>query len=403
MGAIGAYEAGRDRNRQVMQQNKQDMFAQYLPGALKGDQQALAGAQQNATPEQQMQLQNALAQMEDRQLQQTLQQQEKFSRLAQWADTPEKWAQATQMAEAEGLKGASQVPFEQRGAKLAGMLSVKEQLDQEWKRREFQLQERNVNSQIGARNAAAATARGSAPPGAPPTYRKPPASTEGKDATTLKEFSQQADAAANIAALLQGAKPALDRGVTGPGFGIKRTVAGVLSALPDLGVERALTGENRSQSYVDDYDRISMVSKSIGIEELAKMGGSDTQLELKTAIQTTVSPDASPAENKKRFNQRIAAAEILSKKAQLAAEWVNTFGSLGYAAPNGTTWQKYWPTYQKQQWGEFLKKEAARIAEEEARARGETAPPGRAGSSVIDEADAIVSGGIGRGKTRGSF
>lgn len=158
MGAIGAYEAGRDRNRQVMQQGKQDMFAQYLPGALKGDQQALQGAQQNATPEQQMQLQNALAQMEDRQLQQTLQQQEKFARLAQWADTPEKWAQATQMAEAEGLKGASQVPFEQRGAKLAGMLSVKDQLDQEWKRREFQLQERNVNSQIGARNAEAAAA-----------------------------------------------------------------------------------------------------------------------------------------------------------------------------------------------------------------------------------------------------
>jgi hypothetical protein len=154
MGAIGAYEAGRDRNRQMMQQNKQDMFAQYLPGALKGDQQALQGAQQNATPEQQMQLQNALAQMEDRQLQQTLQQQEKFARLAQWADTPQKWTQATQMAEAEGLQGAAQIPFEQRGAKLAGMLSVKDQLDQEWKRREFALQERNVNSQIGARNAA---------------------------------------------------------------------------------------------------------------------------------------------------------------------------------------------------------------------------------------------------------
>jgi hypothetical protein len=91
-------------------------------------------------------------------LQQTLQQQEKFSRLAQWADTPEKWTQATQMAEAEGVNGASQIPFEQRGAKLAGMLSVKDQLDQEWKRREFQLQERNVNSQIGARNAAEARA-----------------------------------------------------------------------------------------------------------------------------------------------------------------------------------------------------------------------------------------------------
>jgi hypothetical protein len=57
------------------------------------------------------------------------------------------------MAEAEGVKGAAHIPFEQRGAKLAGMLSVKDQLDQEWKRREFQLQERNVNSQIGSRNA----------------------------------------------------------------------------------------------------------------------------------------------------------------------------------------------------------------------------------------------------------
>ena len=159
MGAIGAYEAGRDRNRQVMQQGKQDMFAQYLPGALKGDQQALQGAQQNATPEQQMQLQNALAQMEDRQLQQTLQQQEKFASLAQWADTPEKWAQATQMAESEGLKGAAAIPFEQRGAKLAGMMSVKEQLDQEWKRREFELQTRETNASVAAKNAAADASR----------------------------------------------------------------------------------------------------------------------------------------------------------------------------------------------------------------------------------------------------
>lgn len=158
MGAIGAYEAGRDRNRQVMQQGKQDMFSQYLPQALDGNKEAVAQAQANATPEQAMQLKNALMQMEDRQLQQTLAQQDKFARLAQWADTPEKWAQATQQAEADGLKGASQIPFEQRGAKLAGMLSVKDQLDQEWKRREFALRERDTNSAISARNAMA-TAR----------------------------------------------------------------------------------------------------------------------------------------------------------------------------------------------------------------------------------------------------
>jgi hypothetical protein len=138
----------------MMQQNKQDMFSQYLPGALDGNKEATQMAQQNATPEQAMQLKQALMQMEDRQLQQTKAQQDKFASRAQWASTPEKWAQVTQMSEAEGLQGASQIPFERRGAIIAEMLSVKEQLDQEWKRREFQLQERNVNSQIGARNAA---------------------------------------------------------------------------------------------------------------------------------------------------------------------------------------------------------------------------------------------------------
>jgi hypothetical protein len=113
-----------------------------------------------------MQLQNALAQMDERALQQSMQKQDKFARLAQWADTPEKWAQAVQQAEADGLQGASQIPFEQRGAKLAGMLSVKDQLDQEWKRREFQLRERDVNSSIGARNAAkGAGGIGAAPSG----------------------------------------------------------------------------------------------------------------------------------------------------------------------------------------------------------------------------------------------
>lgn len=90
--------------------------------------------------------------IDDRQLQAAREQQDKFARLAQWADTPQKWAQATAMAEAEGIQGASKVPFEQRDAKLASMLDVKTQLDQEWKRREFALRQREVNSTIEARN-----------------------------------------------------------------------------------------------------------------------------------------------------------------------------------------------------------------------------------------------------------
>lgn len=392
MGAIGAYEAGRDRNRQVTQQNKQDMFAQYLPGALKGDQQALQGAQQNATPEQQMQLQNALAQMEDRQLQQTLQQQEKFARLAQWADTPEKWAQATRMAEAEGLKGATQVPFEQRGAKLAGMLSVKDQLDQEWKRREFELRQRDTNSAIAARNAA--SSRAGAPNIDPNSGRRlAPAGIQGRDYSAVDKFSTSADAAANIATTLRGIEGNLNKNMTGPGFGAKRNVAGILSYLPNFGIEKALTGSDVTREYVDNYDAIEQASKTIGIDTLQKVGGSDTERELLTAIQTTVNPDVSPSENKRRFRQQLAAADILAKKAQLASEWVNTYGSLQYAAPDGTTWQKFWPAYQRQEWNAFTKSEKAQGS----------GPRTQQPSSILNEADAIVSGGIGPATTKGSF
>jgi len=115
----------------------------------------------------QQQAQQFQFQMDDRQLQAALAQQEKFSRLAQWADTPEKWAQATQMAEAEGLKGAGQIPFEKRGAKLAGMLDVKTQLDQEWKRREFALKQRETEANINQSNAAAGASRAAAKGGGP--------------------------------------------------------------------------------------------------------------------------------------------------------------------------------------------------------------------------------------------
>ncbi|NBW14394.1 MAG: hypothetical protein EBR82_40990 [Caulobacteraceae bacterium] len=110
----------------------------------------------------QQQAQQFQFQMDDRQLQAAQAQQEKFSRLALWADTPEKWAQATQMAEAEGSKGAGGIPFEKRGAKLAQMLDVKTQLDQEWKRREFALKQRETEANINQSNAAAEAARSSA-------------------------------------------------------------------------------------------------------------------------------------------------------------------------------------------------------------------------------------------------
>jgi hypothetical protein len=154
-----ALKSGREEKSQMDDATRQTALQKYMPGALNGDAEAQQQAFANATPDQAVQLKQALMQMEDRDLQKAKAMQDKFAGQAQWANTPERWAQVTQMAEAEGLKGAAQIPFELRGAKLAGMMTVKEQLDQEWKRRDFELKTRETNASVAAKNAAADASR----------------------------------------------------------------------------------------------------------------------------------------------------------------------------------------------------------------------------------------------------
>ena len=212
--------------------------------------------------------------------------------------------------------------------------------------------------------------------------RLPPKGLEGKDYEVIKGYSANSDAAASIASIYSAAKTALDTNMTGPGAGLKRTTASVIGLLPNLGVEEFLTGENRTQNIIDTYDAVDQASKMQGIEALKGIGGSDTERELLTAIQTGVNNDASPDENRRRVSNQLAAANILSKKAQLASEWVNTYGSLAYATPDGTTWQKAWPQYQRQQWAAHRAREAQLEAERKRRAKEEGKGGGLGGWTI---------------------
>lgn len=239
-----------------------------------------------------------------------------------------------------------------------------------------------------ASKAAAANARraGAVPKGVDPNtgVRTPPPGTEQLDYKELSRFGTEADAAAKIAATVQGVLPAIRKGWSGPDFGMRRTVAGALWAIP---------GGGPGQEIINTYDQIDQAAKISGIEALKGIGGSDTERELLTAIQTGVNPEQTQKENERRARGQIAAADILSKKAQLASEWVNRFGSLKYAAPDGTTWQKFWPAYQKQEWAAHRQREAQLEAEAK-QTRG-----GGKSSSVLDAADAIVS--MPRGRSDG--
>jgi hypothetical protein len=85
MGAIGAYQAGRDQKNQDEAQERQKMFGQYLPGAIKGDPGATAGAQSTGTPDQLLKLQQLSAEEKARM-------NEEVGLAAVSLDTPEKWA-----------------------------------------------------------------------------------------------------------------------------------------------------------------------------------------------------------------------------------------------------------------------------------------------------------------------
>ena len=314
--------------------------------------------------------------------------------MAQMSDTPEKWAVNVPAVMQElGIDGPAP-DFATREAKIAEALGLKDMLDLQFKNREAARQDRVANANIAqsyaaadASRVAAENARRSAATngGYPAGYREPPDGIQGKDYKVIEGYSQNADAAANIASVYSAAKDALNQNMTGPGAGVKRTVASVVGLLPNLGVEEFLTGENRTQNIINTYDAVDQASKMQGIEALKGIGGSDTERELLTAIQTGVNNDALPEENRRRVSNQFAAATILSKKAQLASEWVNRFGSLQYAAPDGTTWQKYWPQYQRDNWAAHLKAEADKERLKRERAKGGGAP------SAVDAASEIIA------------
>jgi len=243
-------------------------------------------------------------------------------------------------------------------------------------------QRANINQSNAA--AAASNRANRTPAGIDPNTgrREAPAGIQGKDYKVIEGYSANSDAAANIASVYSAAKSALDKNMTGPGAGLKRTAASVVGLLPNLGVEEFLTGENRTQNIIDTYDAVDQAAKMSGIEALKGIGGSDTERELLTAIQTGVNNDASPEENRRRVSNQLAAANILSKKAQLASEWVNRFGSLGYAAPDGTTWQKFWPSYQKQEWVAHRQREAQTEAVKAQKAKEEEKGGGLGGWTI---------------------
>lgn len=386
---------GRAEQAQQEAATRQSALQKYMPGALQGDAAARAQVMANADPEQQIALQNRFDNEGVQKIEQAMKMNSAINQLlSQVRDGDQQGFEAAKARAAQ-----IGIPMDQMGHLTIADLprlraesgQTARELDIQYKQAQIAAQKANAAQSYAAADAskaAAANARraGAVPKGVDPNtgVRTPPPGTEQLDYKELSRFGTEADAAAKIAATVQGVLPAIRKGWSGPDFGMRRTVAGALWAIP---------GGGPGQEIINTYDQIDQAAKISGIEALKGIGGSDTERELLTAIQTGVNPEQTQKENERRARGQIAAADILSKKAQLASEWVNRFGSLKYAAPDGTTWQKFWPAYQKQEWAAHRQREAQLEAEAK-QTRG-----GGKSSSVLDAADAIVS--MPRGRSDG--
>lgn len=181
-----------------------------------------------------------------------------------------------------------------------------------------------------------------------------------RDEKVMNDTGAQSDSASRIAAILRNVAPNFQAAgdAIGPGAGAQRTVAGVLSVIPGVTwLERQLSrdGTSQTQNVIDNYDAIDAASKELGIEALKGIGGSDTERELMTAIQTTISPNKSATENARIFKNQLIAADIVSQKGDLQAKWANAFGGLNRLSADGKSWQAFWSSYQKAAWADARK------------------------------------------------
>ncbi len=157
-----------------------------------------------------------------------------------------------------------------------------------------------------------------------------------KDAAALKEAEEQAAASDSLNLNISEAESVMATGIdTGLGSGVKKFVSKV-GAAAGLG-----TGEN-----AENYEDLDRISKGIGIDTLRAMGGNDTERELLTAIQTTVSPQKEEASNKRVIARQKAAADTIAEKPRLMAAWIERYGSLSNPNPSGEVWSTYWRSQQ---------------------------------------------------------
>lgn len=157
-----AVRRGRADQQAVVQEQRNNALAKYLPQALNGDEGARQQALTAGSPDQMIQLKQMFTQMDAPKLAAVKDLRAKGAAGATWAKTPEQWAtvQATLQAEAQAAGVPfKEVPFEQKDAMAAMGQTVDSLIDQAYKEKMLANDTSRTQAQNAASYASAAASR----------------------------------------------------------------------------------------------------------------------------------------------------------------------------------------------------------------------------------------------------
>lgn len=179
-----AFRQGRADRMAGEEETRSKSLAQYLPGALQGDEQAKQQALASASPDQQLALSGHFAQMKAADLARMKDGQAQIASMAVGARTPDAWALVNAKAK-ELFPGSPDIPFEQREMVIARAQTVGEQLKQALDEKSFGLQERQFAETARSNRATegiqrASAARGAGGGNAPAHYNWGPPDESGR-------------------------------------------------------------------------------------------------------------------------------------------------------------------------------------------------------------------------------
>lgn len=96
-----------------------------------------------------------------------------------------------------------------------------------------------------------------------------------------------------------------------------------------------------------NFQELESISKELGARTLQLFGGSDTDKELKVAIETNIQPGKLDQANRNIVDRKLKAIEILKEKPNQQIQWINDNGSILKRNQYGETFNDFWKNYQR--------------------------------------------------------